>query len=195
MGLGPDYSPGQTPLDEEEKLGLRISSIASKAELNELEQQNIEETLQWLQGKRFAIENVLNETFLLTLHKRMFGKVWTWAGKFRTSQKNMGLHHSQIRPALKQVCDDALVWQEHSVYPPEEMALRFKHRLVSIHCFANGNGRHSRLMADILIHQVFQHPLFTWGLSLADKARAEYLLAMKAADRNSFEALLRFARS
>ncbi len=195
MGLGPDYSPGQTPLDEEEKLGLRISSIGSKAELDELEQQNIDEALQWLQGKRFAIENVLNEKFLITLHKRMFGKVWAWAGKFRTSQKNMGLHHSQIRPALKQLCDDALVWQEHQVYTPEEMALRFKHRLLSIHCFANGNGRHSRLMADILIHQVFQQALFTWGESLADKARAEYLLAMKAADRNSFEALLRFAQS
>lgn len=195
MGLGPEYTPGQTPLDEEEKLGLRISSIGSKAELDELEQQNIEEALQWLQGKRFLIEKVLSEAFLLNLHKRMFGQVWAWAGKFRTSQKNMGLHYSQIRPALKQLCDDALVWHEQQIYAAEEMALRFKHRLVSIHCFANGNGRHSRLMADILIHQVFQERLFTWGESLSDKARAEYLRAMKAADRNSFEALLLFARS
>lgn len=195
MGLGPEYSPGQTPLDEEEKEGLLFPSIGSKAELDELEQQNIEEALQWLQGKRFAIEKVLNEAFLLNLHRRMYGRVWAWAGKFRTSEKNMGLHYSQIRLALKQLCDDALFWHEQEVYPPEEIALRFKHRLVSIHCFANGNGRHSRLMADILIHHVFQQALFSWGESLGDNARSAYLTAIKAADKNAFGALLRFARS
>jgi Fic-DOC domain mobile mystery protein B len=99
---------------------------------------------------------------------------------------------------LKQLLDDARFWHDNQTYPPDEMALRFKHLLVSIHCFSNGNGRHSRLMADIIIEKIYKKPVFTWGatnLAKAGDARKKYLKAVKAADKGDYSLLLAFARS
>lgn len=195
MGLVGGNSTKQNVLAEEEKQGLLIRSIGNRAELNEFEQQNIEQVFHWLQGKTFTPEKVLQEVFVLNLHKRMFERVWARAGKFREIEKKPGLHPSMISSALKQLCEDTLFWTEQQVYPPDELAIRFKHRLLGIRCFDGGHARHSRLMADILIHQVFQQEPFTWGLTLTENATTEYLQAMKAADKNAFGALIRFARS
>ena len=100
--------------------------------------------------------------------------------------------------ALKVLCDDALYWTENNTYSPEEIAIRFKHRIVSIHCFPNGNGRHSRLMADIIIEKLFNKEPFTWGtnnLSKANETRKAYLQAVKQADQNDYQPLLDFASS
>lgn len=198
MGLDLTYINGQTPLDEEEKEGLLIPTIAIREELDEFEQQNIEEAMQWVFNRSVKAETILTEKFICNLHKRMYGDVWAWAGKFRKTNKNLGIDKWQIPMALKTLCDDTLFWIQQETFPADEIALRFKHRIVSIHCFCNGNGRHSRLMADAIISMVYKMPLFSWGaddLVQEGKARANYLKAVRAADNGDFELLLRFARS
>jgi Fic-DOC domain mobile mystery protein B len=128
----------------------------------------------------------------------MYGEVWAWAGQFRKTNKNLGTDKWQIPTELRNLINDAKFWIENNTYPPEEIAIRFKHRIVSIHCFANGNGRHSRLIADIIIEKVFKQPVFTWGAANLVKqgdTRAAYLNAIKTADVGNIEPLIKFARS
>ena len=140
MGLDLEYIDEQTPLDEEEKEGLLIPTIATREELDEFEQQNIEDAMQWVLGRSFNAETIFTEKFIRTIHKRMYGEIWDWAGKFRRTNKNLGIDKWQIPMAIKTLCDDALFWIEHKTFTPDEIALRFKHKIVSIHCFPNGNG-------------------------------------------------------
>lgn len=198
MGLNLEYINGQTPLDEDEKEGLLIPTIATREELDEFEQHNIEEAMQWVFNRSVKAETILTEKFICNLHKRMYGDVWAWAGKFRKTNKNLGIDKWQIPMALKDLCDDTLFWIQNETFNAEETALRFKHRIVSIHCFPNGNGRHSRLMADVIINMVYKTPLFSWeadDLVHEGKARSNYLKAVRAADNGDFELLLKFARS
>ncbi len=198
MGLEIEYIEGQTPLDEEEKEGLLIRSITTRGELDEFEQLNIEKAIVWTLGKRFKPEQVLSEEFIKDLHKRMYGDVWAWAGQFRRSEKNIGIRSYRIAIALKQLCDDCSYWIADNTYSEEEIAVRFKHNVVSIHCFSNGNGRHSRLMADIIINNMFNKPLFTWSRANLNKksdARSKYLAAVKAGDQGDILPLIVFARS
>lgn len=132
------------------------------------------------------------------VHKRMYADVWAWAGEFRKTNKNIGIDKWQIPTVLKYLLDDIRYWHENNTYPPDEIAVRFKHRIVSIHCFPNGNGRHSRLMADIIIEKIYKQPVFSWGaanLFSEGDARAAYLKAVKAADQGDYSLLLAFARS
>ncbi len=195
MGLDLEYTAGQTPLDEDEKDGLLIDSIATRGELDEFEQQNIEQAMQWVLGRSFTTASIFTEAFVCNLHKRMYGDVWKWAGTFRKTNKNIGVDKWQIPTELRALLDDAKFWVTNNVYTPDEMALRFKHRLVSIHCFPNGNGRHSRLMADLIIEKIFKQPVFTWGSAMQGDARAAYLSAVKVADKGDMIPLLTFARS
>ncbi|MCX6207393.1 MAG: mobile mystery protein B [Bacteroidetes bacterium] len=198
MGLELDYIDGQTPLDEEEKEGLLITTIATRGELDEFEQQNIEQAIQWTLTRKFKEELVFSEGFIREVHKRMYGNVWAWAGDFRKTNKNIGVDFWLIPIELKKLIDDAKHWHEHKTYQQDEFAIRFKHQLVSIHCFPNGNGRHSRLMADIIIEKIFNQPVFSWGttkLSNESDNRTTYLKAVKLADKNDYSLLLAFARS
>lgn len=198
MGLDITYLDGQTPLDEDEKDGLLITTISTVGELDEFEQQNIETAILWTLRRSFKPATIFTEEFIRTLHKRMYGDVWSWGGKFRQSKKNIGIDPWQIPVQLKQLLDDARYWFENDTFPPDEMAVRFKHLLVSIHCFSNGNGRHSRLMADIIIEKLYKLPVFTWGaakLSKTSDTRKEYPSAVKAADKGNYNLLLAFARS
>ena len=149
MGLILTYQEGQTPLDPEQINGLKIKTISTQQQLNEFEQTNINEALKWLNSKR-KIKDVLSEEFMIQLHKRMLGMVWKWAGQLRRTETNIGIDWTRISMELRLLVDDANFWVEHQTYLPEEIAIRFKHRLVSIHCFPNGNGRHSRIMADLI---------------------------------------------
>ena len=197
MGLDFIYSPGQTPLDEEEKEGLLIPSIATRGELNEFEQQNIEQAVLWTIKHAFKPETMFTEAFILSVHQRMYGDVWAWAGQFRKTNKKIGVDKWQIPTELKYLLDDVQYWHKHNTYSPDELVLRFKHRLVAVHCFPNGNGRHSRLMADIMIGKLFRLPVFSWGaasLVSPDATRIRYLAAFKAADKGDIAPLLRFAR-
>jgi Fic-DOC domain mobile mystery protein B len=198
MGLEFDYIDGQTPLDEEEKDGLLIPTIATRGELDEFEQQNIEEAVQWTLSRSFKMELIFTEEFIRMVHKRMYADVWSWAGQFRKTNKNLGVDKWQITSDLKHLLDDAKYWHDNNTYPPDEIAIRFKHRIVSIHCFPNGNGRHSRLMADVIIEKIYKQPVFSWGatnLSSESDARAAYLKALKTADKGDYNLLIAFARS
>lgn len=196
MGLNLNYQPGQTPIDEDEKTGLKIPTITTHAELNEFEHKNIEQAIQWSLSRKFKPENVISERFVQSLHKRMFGDVWTWAGKYRLTNKNIGVDKWQISTELRKLIDDTLYWINHKTFSDYEITIRFKHRLVSIHCFPNGNGRHSRLMADIIIHDIFDRDFFTWGQSLEkSELRSQYLKALRSADLGDYSELIHFARS
>ncbi|HEY0175277.1 MAG TPA: mobile mystery protein B [Pedobacter sp.] len=200
MGLEIDYVDGQTPLSEEEKEGLLIPSITTRGELDEAEQRNIEEVLLWLfqRRRKFTTAEILTEQFICDLHKRMFSGVWKWAGSFRNSEKNIGVQAYLIGVELRTLLDDCKFWIEHGTYTPDEIAVRFKHRIVVIHCFANGNGRHSRLIADVIIEKIFRQEVFSWGgndLGQAGDFRVKYLMGLRLADKNNYEALKEFARS
>jgi len=198
MGLVLEYSDGQTPLEEGERDGLLITTISTLSELNEFEQQNIEQAVQWTFGRLIKSEIILTDQFIRTMHKRMYSDVWAWAGQFRKTNKNIGIDRWQIAVQLNYLLEDVQYWTENNSYPPDEIAIRFKHRLVSIHCFPNGNGRHSRLMADIIIDKMFHCPVFTWGaliLKTSYESRKVYLKALKAADKGDYALLIIFSRS
>lgn len=200
MGLEIEYEDGQTPLDEDEKDGLLNPAITTRGELDELEQRNIEEAVRWTieRRKRFTAAEILSEAFVCDLHKRMLSGVWQWAGSFRNSNKNIGVDKYQVAIELRTLIDDCKYWLENDTYNSDEIALRFKHRIVSIHCFANGNGRHSRLIADIIIEKIFGGEVFTWGgnnLLSAGEFRAKYLTALRTADKGDYGLLMEFARS
>jgi Fic-DOC domain mobile mystery protein B len=198
MGLKIDYIDGQTPLSEEEQEGLKIPSITTREELDEFEQLNIEKAIQWTLGKKLKAEQLFSEKFIKDLHKRMYGDVWKWAGTFRTSEKNIGIKCYLIGVELKQLLDDAVYWTQNKTYNSQEIAIRFKHRLVSIHCFANGNGRHSRLMADLIMEKLYGEKIFSWGstnLVKATAARTAYIKAVKKADQQDLLPLIDFATS
>jgi Fic-DOC domain mobile mystery protein B len=148
-----------TPLTPEEREGLIPTHVTLRSELNELEQQNILEADRWAFSRK---RNVVEHAFLRGLHRRMFNRVWRWAGVYRTSERNLGVERHRVEPELRQSIDDARYWLEHQSYPLDELAVRFHHRLVVVHPFPNGNGRWSRLAADLLI---VRHGAdrFTWG--------------------------------
>lgn len=197
MGLGLDYIDGQTPLSEEEKVGLLIKSITTRDELDELEQLNIEKAIEWILKSKFSQERILSEEFIKLVHSKMLGDVCEWAGVFRKSDKNIGVSWTTIGVQLKILIDDTKYWIENKIFLPDEVSIRFKHRLVSIHCFSNGNGRHSRIMADIIIESIFRQDIFTWNnsnLIEANQTRKEYIDSLRKADEGIIEPLLRFAR-
>ncbi len=197
MGLDLDFSDGQTPLDEDEKEGLLIPTITTRGELDEFEQLGVEKANEWLLAKKLSITKILTEEFVRDLHKRMFGDIWKWAGEFRKTNKNIGVDKTLILIELKKLLDDCNFWIENKVFQEDEIAVRLSHRIVLIHPFANGNGRHSRLIGDVLINKGFGRPYFTWGsvnLTKQGESRKKYLDALRVADQNDYSLLIEFAR-
>lgn len=195
MGLELTYTKGQTPINEEEKAGLKIKSISTMGELDEFEQQNIEEAIEWTLRNAPNTATILSEEFTNLVHKKMFQNVWSWAGNYRLSNKNIGVNYYSIRQELRALLDNCQYWVEHKVYSPDEVVIRFKHGLVSIHLYPNGNGRHSRLMGDILI-EALEKEVFTWGSQTIpqSESRKEYIEALRQADNGDYTALIRFSR-
>lgn len=197
MGLKIQYIDGQTPLDEDEKEGLKIRTISSRGELDEFEQSNIQQAIEWTIKNKFIKDQVFTENFILLVHKKMFFEVWDWAGTKRKSNKNIGVDKYQISIEIKNLLEDCKFWMDHNTYNADEIAIRYSHRLVKIHVFPNGNGRHSRLMADILISNLFDRPVFSWGRSDLTKSgdiRWEYLNAIYEADKGNIQPLINFSR-
>ncbi len=194
-GAEPD---GATPLEPQEVRGLIPAHIAYRHELNEAEQENITRGQHW--ALHFAMNrrrDLLTEKFILDLHKKMLGDVWRWAGKFRTSQRNIGIDYWLIPVELRKLVDDIKAWIEFAAYTPDEIAVRFHHRLVLMHPFPNGNGRHARLTADLLVMQQGRER-FSWGrksLLKPSETRRAYIDALRAADRLEIAPLLAFSRA
>ena len=194
MAINLDYAPGATPLDADELASLIPGHITTQGELNEWEQLNIVQGDTWARKQR---KEILDEGFLRRLHQQMFGQTWRWAGTFRKSDKNIGVDWLRIGVEVKNLLDDVRYQVEHNSLPPDEIAVRFHHRLVAIHPFPNGNGRHARLMADLLAERLGR-PRFTWGsasLVDANETRQRYIAALQAADARDIAPLLAFARS
>lgn len=191
-----EYPEGATPLEEEEMDVLLLTHITTRGELDRWEQDNILRAIDWLETT--MPRDLLNETFVRKLHQRMFGDVWKWAGEFRRRDKNIGIPWWRISTDLKALCDDAEWWIANDSYAPDELLLRFHHRLVAIHPFNNGNGRHARLMTDHMAVSIIGSERFSWGsdnLTKAGDARSRYIAGLKAADRSDYGPLVEFARS
>lgn len=194
MAVDPDCPPGATPLDADELASLIPGHITTQAELNEWEQLNILQGEAWARKQR---TDILTEAFVRRLHAQMFADTWRWAGEFRRSDKNIGVDWLEIGVELKKLLDDVRYQMEHGSFPADEIAVRFHHRLVAIHLFPNGNGRHARMMAELLADRLGQ-PRFTWGsrsLLNAGDTRQRYTAALQAADARDYAPLIAFARS
>ncbi|PDT36314.1 cell filamentation protein Fic [Rhizobium sp. M10] len=187
-----------TPLEPQEREGLLQSWITHRNDLNEAEQENIVKGAAWGRGRRrMPVHKVLTEDFMRTLHRRMFGEVWQWAGRFRATERNIGIQAYRIPVELAALLADVRYWIEHDTFAADEIAIRFHHRLVAIHPFPNGNGRHARLTADLLVERLKEEP-FSWGSgSLSDMGdlRMRYVAALQAADNHDIGPFLEFAHS
>lgn len=195
-----EYPPGATPLSPEARKGLIPDYIDNHGQLNQLEQGGIENALLWLEKRKKSVD-VLDPGFIYELHRQMFKDVWRWAGKARNFDTSPGIDWHRIATELAQLLGDVKFWVEKKTYSPDEIAVRFHHRLVHIHIFPNGNGRHSRLMADLLLESQGLAP-FTWGMgadrtslrSDADR-RKEYIAALKVADKQDYKDLMALSRA
>ncbi len=186
---------GATPLDPDESEGLLLDHIQTREELNKWEQENVQKALLWALTRKNR--NLLSQSFIGTLHRKMFDDVWRWAGKFRTTEKNIGCDPAYIAINVAQLCEECQGWLEYKSYPADEIAARFHHRLVSIHPFPNGNGRHARLLTDLLLQELLDEPVFTWGnadLDNPSEGRGDYIKALKEADKGDIAPLLVFVR-
>ena len=185
---------GHTSLAEEDRRGLIPSYISTRRELFEAEERNVSQALL---GRQPTVEQVLDDAYLRSLHHDMFGDVWDWAGHYRTRDTNIGVPFERIPGAVRALVLDARTWVECDTYPRDELAVRFHHRLVAIHPFPNGNGRHGRIAADHLITGLGGE-VFTWGAHSGksiDELRHIYLDALYTADTGDEDPLLAFARS
>jgi Fic-DOC domain mobile mystery protein B len=192
-----DAGDGKTLLSSEEQSDL-IPNLATREELNEWERQNIVEASGWAFDARNAgRQDPLTEPYVRELHRRMFDQTWKWAGRYRITEKNIGIPFYQISESLATLLGHARYWLENETFGPDEIAIRFHHRLVFIHPFANGNGRHARLIADVLAQRQGR-PVFTWGgadIMRAGDFRQSYIDALRVADKNDIALLLKFGRS
>jgi len=197
--LGED-PPNTTPLSADDLNGLIPTFIASRADLDRAEQMNIEVATRWAFGDRPVAHSpvLFTRAFIDQIHIRMFGDVWRWAGRQRAGQTNIGVATHQIATQLQLLLDDALFWHVNKIYQEDELAVRLHHRLVSIHPYVNGNGRHSRFVADLYLH-INQFERLTWGQLVEQSSEAEirkaYIAALRRADDGDIESLLAFARS
>lgn len=197
--IGPEPD-GATPLEEEDLDELIPVFVATRGDLNVVEFENIAKAVPWAldQAHRGGPTRVLSFTFLFNLHRRMFEDVWKWAGAQRRRCTNIGVEPAQIATQTKETLNDAIYWHDNSVFNVDERAARIHHRLVAVHPFSNGNGRCTRLIADLYLTAIGQ-PIFTWGaggkLYEDSEARQRYLDALHAADGDNYSALAAFARS
>ena len=189
-----EFSPGATPLDPNEAMGLIPNYISTQGELNILEQENILQARTWLGSNQ---KEILSDTFFRELHRKMFGEVWKWAGKYRLSGKSIGIHWPQVPVEVTKLLSDVSYWISNGTYDWDELGARFHHRAVSIHAFPNGNGRHARLMTDLVMMN-HGKKLFSWGagdLEYSGLVRSNYISALKEADERRYTRLIHFIRS
>lgn len=182
---------GATPLGPDEREGLKFPHIQTRGELDQVEQVNIQDGLLWLGRQKKP--DVLSDTFIKRFHKEMLGEVWEWAGTYRKTEKNIGVAPEQMAMELRNLFDDVHFWVEHNTYPAKEIGLRFHHRLVKIHLFPNGNGRHARIMTDVVLTKIMNEKPIHWGdanLQDAGKHRDEYIAALRQADAGNYQPLL-----
>ncbi|MCA9500213.1 MAG: mobile mystery protein B [Nitrospira sp.] len=190
-----DDPEGATPFTLDERDGLKHKHVTTRGELDHLEQANVANGMRWM--RRSRKKDLLTERYVRELHRQLFGEVWKWAGNFRNTEKNIGIDPREIGVELRLLLDNARYWIEHKTYSPKEIAIRFHHRLVFIHPFPNGNGRHARVMADAILMKIFDQPPIDWAggheLQAIGPRRSEYISALRAADQEDYSPLFTFA--
>lgn len=185
-----------TLLTDDELIGLRIRPTPSRNELNLIELSHIASAMSDPRWTSMSTSQLLDDLVLRRLHKAMFGDVWTWAGKYRTTEKNIGCDPREISVRVRDLCESAKLWFDGGM-PVDEAGCRFHFTLVAIHPFVNGNGRHGRFATDLVMESVGT-PRFTWGstsLVEASATRSAYISALRAADRGDLGPLLAFVRT
>ena len=186
---------GHTALSEDDRLGLIPAYIATRGDLFAAEERNIAAAL--LRRRAPPPARLLDDKYVRDLHAAMFGDVWNWAGRYRATETNIGVAPHTIAADVRLMVGDALAWIEYGTYDPDELAVRFHHRLVAIHPFPNGNGRLGRVAANYLIRGLGGEP-FSWGARAdleTDALRAAYRHALQRADAGEIANLLAFART
>jgi Fic-DOC domain mobile mystery protein B len=188
---------GATPLTEEQPQGLRPTWIATRSDLNDAEAQNIlDGMLKWQRRPR-RLDGLLDDKVIRDLHRDLFGDVWSWAGAYRRTDVNIGVSWYEVPTRVRDLTEDAKCWFADAGVTTDTAACWLHHRLVQIHPFPNGNGRHAREFTNLVLGSVGAAP-FTWGrshLGGVGDVRTRYLEALRAADEHDHELLLVFVRS
>lgn len=186
-----DLPAGATPINPEEFDGLIPKHITTRDELNAAEFENIGEAqIKYYLAKRkfqFSVSS------LYRIHQDMFKNVWRWAGKKRTTNKNIGIDKTQIDAQMKVVIDDLSYWIEDKMNEIE-ISARLHHRLVYIHPFNNGNGRWARFIVNLFLIDKVESFLDIPEQELlhSNDLRQKYISALKDADVQNFVPLIEF---
>jgi Fic-DOC domain mobile mystery protein B len=186
---------GSTPLDHDQIKGIRFAHLTTMGELDELEDENIQRGLEWLNHQK--TKDYLSIEFLCKLHEKLFGEVWKWAGKFRTVEVNISKYrHHDVRPQLHNFFEDIKLWISGGKMSWDEISAEMHHRLVTIHPFPNGNGRTTRIFTEY-VQKRNQQQVTSWGSTRKidqKKRRDDYIKALRLADIGDFRALIDFMK-
>lgn len=189
--------PGRSwALDVSERRALIPLHLSTRFELAAWEQANMAKALAWLEQRRRR-GSVLSSRFMRTIHKKMFDETWDHAGRYRKAKSERGAPGWTVSTRVEDVIARTRGWIQMGAYPPDEIAIRFHHRMTEVHPFERGNGRVTRMMTDALLVELGQVP-FTWGAKLglsAAELRDRYVAALRIADNDQIHPLLDFARS
>lgn len=184
-----DSLPGETPIDVSH---LKVKGVQTRSQLDSVEAANILKVVSKYFGRRRPTERMAPFTlqWVKRLHREMFGDVWKWAGRNRTSEINIGVKWHLIDEKLQQLLDDLACWGQSEVGVLEQAAM-LHHRAVQIHPFYNGNGRWARMLANILLHSR-GYSSTGWPNELIGTTsiiRDRYIAAIKAADDGNYDLL------
>jgi len=182
--------PGATPIDDVS--GLIPTHISTRSELNEWETANILKAVKYHLSEKRKL--TINIQWLKKLHKEMFGESWKWAGKFRQRNLSLGIDWHNINDQIKALVDDIAYWRKNNSLSIFEQSIRIHHRLVKIHPFENGNGRHARLVSDIYLYNNNESRPIWPSDELIEKSniRDKYISALKDADSGNYSTLKHF---
>lgn len=190
MSLLTDNPDGATPLSPDDLIGLKLPHIQSNSQLNEIEAANILQGQAWVASHNtLTRDEIFSREFVVALHESLLGDIWTWAGTFRQREVNIGVDPVNISVDLHNFLEDAKCWVEFNHFTPLMLNARIQHRLVQIHCFANGNGRHSRIFADTVTIFLLKKKPLKWAnveLEYVLNERNAYIGALRKADAGDF---------
>ena len=182
-----------TPLTDISGLKLPNNKVYSLKEIYIYEANNIAlATLKYLAAPPSKELASFSYEWMQKLHCDMFDNVWDWAGKFRKVELSIGIKAYLVPISLKDLVDDIEFWKKNKTFDMYETATRIHHRAVQIHPFQNGNGRWSRMLANIYLRQNGSMPV-KWQedlLSSENPKRNEYIKALKMADNGDYKALI-----
>lgn len=193
MSLSPGY--GETPIDGDELDALlpavreALGEPPTKAAVFDLEQQIQDEvaadSLTAVIDGSLALDELMTDHFVRDLHHRSYGDVWLWGGRLRVRELNLGVAPEYIAVELRTALENLTErWNATSDFTPRQLGIAVHAETVRIHPFADGNGRSTRLLADLVFaaaHDSTEVELYNWSI---DKERYITLLREFDGHRN-----------